>query len=89
MFDYKDSKAANAVRHVTIVPLYAISQLKYWKSRRLLWINGNGTNKRLKNMNTLSYKGYIGSVVFSEKDGVFFGKIEGINGTVNNECGIV
>lgn len=40
-------------------------------------------------MNTLSYKGYIGSVVFSEKDGVFFGKIEGINGTVNNECGIV
>ena len=36
-------------------------------------------------MNTLSYKGYIGSVAFSEKDGVFFGKIEGINGTVNFE----
>ena len=34
-------------------------------------------------MNTLSYKGYIGSVAFSEKDGVFFGKIEGINGMVN------
>lgn len=29
MFDYTDSKAANATRHVTIVPLYAISQLKY------------------------------------------------------------
>ena len=36
-------------------------------------------------MNTLSYKGYIGSVAFSEKDGVFFGKIEGINGMVNFE----
>ena len=31
-------------------------------------------------MNTLTYKGYIGSVSFSEKDNVFFGKIEGING---------
>ena len=29
MFDNIDSKAANATRHVTIVPLYAISQLKY------------------------------------------------------------
>ena len=28
-------------------------------------------------MNTLTYKGYIGSVSFSEKDNVFFGKIEG------------
>lgn len=36
-------------------------------------------------MNTLSYNGYIGSVNFSEKDGVFFGKIEGIEGLVNFE----
>lgn len=36
-------------------------------------------------MNTLNYKGFIGSVNFSEKDGVFFGKIEGINGLVNFE----
>ena len=36
-------------------------------------------------MNTLSYKGYIGSVAFSEKDNIFFGKIEGINGLVNFE----
>lgn len=36
-------------------------------------------------MNTLTYKGYIGSVFFSEKDNVFFGKIEGINGLVNFE----
>ncbi|MBQ0128767.1 MAG: type II toxin-antitoxin system HicB family antitoxin [bacterium] len=36
-------------------------------------------------MNTLSYKGFIGSVSFSEKDGVFFGKIEGIDGMVNFE----
>ena len=30
-------------------------------------------------MNTLRYKGFIGSVNFSEEDSVFFGKIEGIN----------
>ena len=36
-------------------------------------------------MNTLNYKGYIGSVSFSEKDNVFFGKVEGIDGLVNFE----
>ena len=36
-------------------------------------------------MNTLSYKDYLGTVNFSEKDGVFFGKIEGIDGLVNFE----
>ncbi|WP_285822518.1 type II toxin-antitoxin system HicB family antitoxin [Duncaniella freteri] len=36
-------------------------------------------------MNTLKYKGFIGSVAFSETDGVFFGKIEGIDGLVNFE----
>ncbi|MGI5846549.1 MAG: type II toxin-antitoxin system HicB family antitoxin [Candidatus Cryptobacteroides sp.] len=36
-------------------------------------------------MNTLKYKGYLGSVAFSEGDGVFFGKIEGIDGLVNFE----
>ncbi len=36
-------------------------------------------------MNTMSYKGYLGSVAYSEKDQVFFGKIEGINGLVNFE----
>ena len=36
-------------------------------------------------MNTLRYKGFIGSVNFSEEDSVFFGKIEGINGMVKFE----
>lgn len=36
-------------------------------------------------MNTLHYKGFLGSVEFSEADGVFFGKIEGINALVNFE----
>lgn len=36
-------------------------------------------------MNTLTYNGYIGTVNFSEKDGCFFGKIEGIDGLVNFE----
>ena len=30
-------------------------------------------------MNTLKYKGFIGSVDFSEEDNIFFGKIEGID----------
>ena len=33
----------------------------------------------------MTYKSYLGSVAFSEKDNVFFGKIEGINGLVNFE----
>ena len=36
-------------------------------------------------MNTLEYKGFVGTVAFSEEDNVFFGKIEGINGLVNFE----
>ena len=39
----------------------------------------------MNDMNTMTYKGYLGSVSFSEKDNVFFGKIEGINGLVNFE----
>jgi predicted HicB family RNase H-like nuclease len=33
----------------------------------------------------MTYKGYLGSVSYSERDNVFFGKIEGINGLVNFE----
>ena len=36
-------------------------------------------------MNTMIYKGYIGSVVYSEEDNVFFGLFEGIDGLVNYE----
>ena len=36
-------------------------------------------------MNTMTYKGYLGSVSYSDKDKVFYGKIEGINGLVNFE----
>ena len=38
-----------------------------------------------KIMKTMTYKGYLGSVAYSEKDNVFFGKVEGINGLVNFE----
>ncbi len=41
--------------------------------------------QRNENMNTLKYKGYVGSVSYSEPDKVFFGKIEGIDGLVNYE----
>ena len=33
----------------------------------------------------MNYKGYIGTISFSEKDRVFYGKVEGINGLVNFE----
>lgn len=36
-------------------------------------------------MNTMNYKGFIGSVAYSEEDNTFFGKIEGINALVNFE----
>jgi len=36
-------------------------------------------------MNSLKYKGYIGSIRFSEDDGVFFGEVAGIDGLVNFE----
>ena len=33
----------------------------------------------------MEYKGYIGSVEFSEKDGVFYGKVQGIRSLVSYE----
>ena len=35
--------------------------------------------------NTIEYKGYVGSVEFSEEDGVFFGKVLGIRSLISYE----
>ena len=35
--------------------------------------------------NTMEYKGYIGSVEFSEEDGVFYGKVLGIRSLISYE----
>lgn len=35
--------------------------------------------------NTIQYKGYIGSVEFSEKDGIFYGKVMGIRSLISYE----
>ncbi len=35
--------------------------------------------------NTMEYKGYIGSVEFSEEDGLFFGKVQGIRSLISYE----
>lgn len=35
--------------------------------------------------NTMTYKGYIGSVEFSEEDGVFFGKVLGVRALISYE----
>ncbi|MBO4461826.1 MAG: type II toxin-antitoxin system HicB family antitoxin [Lachnospiraceae bacterium] len=35
--------------------------------------------------NTIEYKGYIGSVEFSEADGVFFGSVQGIRSLLSYE----
>ena len=35
--------------------------------------------------NTMQYKGYVGSVEFSEADGLFFGKVLGIRALISYE----
>ena len=35
--------------------------------------------------NVMEYKGYVGSVEFSEKDGVFYGKVQGIRSLISYE----
>lgn len=35
--------------------------------------------------NTMEYKGYVGSVEFSEEDGVFYGKVMGIRALISYE----
>lgn len=35
--------------------------------------------------NIMEYKGYIGSVEFSETDGIFFGKVQGIRSLISYE----
>ena len=35
--------------------------------------------------NTMEYKGYVGSIEFSEADGVFFGKVQGIRSLLSYE----
>ncbi len=35
--------------------------------------------------NIMEYKGYVGSVEFSESDGVFFGKVQGIRSLISYE----
>ena len=35
--------------------------------------------------NVMEYKGYIGSVEFSETDGVFYGKVQGIRSLISYE----
>ena len=35
--------------------------------------------------NLIEYKGYVGSVEFSESDGVFFGKVQGIRSLISYE----
>ncbi len=35
--------------------------------------------------NTIKYKGYVGSVEFSEEDGIFYGKVIGIRSLISYE----
>ena len=35
--------------------------------------------------NTMQYKGYVGSVEFSEEDGLFFGKVMGVRSLISYE----
>ena len=35
--------------------------------------------------NTIEYRGYIGSIEFSEEDGIFYGKVQGIRSLISYE----
>ena len=35
--------------------------------------------------NTIGYKGYVGSVEFSEADGILYGKVQGIRSLISYE----
>lgn len=35
--------------------------------------------------NLIDYKGYVGSVEFSEKDGLFYGKVQGVRALISYE----
>ena len=35
--------------------------------------------------NTMEYKGYIGNIEFSEKDAIFYGKVQGIRSLISYE----
>lgn len=35
--------------------------------------------------NTIQYKGYVGSIEFSEEDGIFYGKVMGIRSLISYE----
>jgi len=45
----------------------------------------NNENYHVKSNNYLHYKGYVGSVEFSEADGVFYGKVVGIKSLISFE----
>ena len=35
--------------------------------------------------NTIEYKGYVGNIEFSENDGVFYGKVQGVRSLISYE----
>jgi len=45
----------------------------------------SGDTGRTHMNNTVEYKGYVGNVDFSEKDGLFYGKIMGIRALISYE----
>ena len=42
-------------------------------------------SETIRTNNTLEYKGYIGSVEFSEQDRIFYGKVKGIHSLISYE----
>lgn len=42
-------------------------------------------HRRASVNNTITYRGYTGSVEFSAEDGVFFGKVQGIRSLISYE----
>lgn len=54
-------------------------ELKNYQIKQLIESLVGGTHMN----NTIQYKGYIGSVEFSEEDGLFYGKVMGIRSLIS------
>ena len=59
-----------------------IEQLKSIPGQTIMCSVGTGG---IDLKNTMEYKGYVGSVEFSEEDGIFFGKVMGIRSLISYE----
>lgn len=71
------------ILYIPILQLFLVAPLHV-----VMYNINNGRNLRTGGThmnNTIQYKGYLGSVEFSEEDGIFYGKVMGIRSLISYE----